>query len=132
MLPEQALHALLQSSAAVSAMVEGRIYPNVLPQDVTYPAIAYRVASTAHVESLDGSSGLRRTRFRIYSATKGFDQYGAAKLLDEAVRLSLQGFSGDVELSPPESPEDTLRVQGISALSAFDQYDDLIESHQIL
>lgn len=132
MLVDQAVRKLLATDAGVIAIASTRIYGGILSQDATQPSVTYRVVSRDHEEDLDGPSGLRTSRFRIYStARKKVGDYTVAKQLDEAVRLALHGFSGtvtDLTVSPPE----TIEIQRVFAASSFDFYDDKTETHQII
>lgn len=96
MLLPEALRTYLISKAAVTAIVgagdAARIYPDVLPQGATLPAIAYEVISQDSEEHLEGISGLAHSRVRVecYAATRM-----AADALAELVRLApLQGYRG--------------------------------------
>jgi hypothetical protein len=88
---EQGLVAHLQSDAGVSALVETRIYPLVVPQDATLPALAYQRISGPRDHAHDGPTGLARARVQL---TYVASTYAAAKELAEAARAALDGFSG--------------------------------------
>lgn len=128
MLVEKAFNLLLQEDTGVSAIVSGRVYSGNAPQTATYPLIAHRTEGRSHIISLKASNGLRRTRFRVFSAAK---TYAAAKNLDEAVRLAIQDFRGVV--SDTASPPDTLRIQLIECESSIDMpFDDATKTHQVV
>ena len=55
MAAEDSLYTLLSGNAGVTALVSTRIYPDVLPENCTYPAIVYSTQRTAFL-LLDGSS----------------------------------------------------------------------------
>lgn len=132
MLVEEALYKLLSANPGLSSLVSARIFPGVLAQTVTYPAIAYRVVGRDHVERLESraSGGLANSRIRFFSVAKGgVLAYAMAKAVDEALRLALQGFSG--EISDGASPETTLTIDGIFPISTLDFYDDPTQTHQI-
>lgn len=88
---EQGLYTHLAADGGVSALVSTRIYPQVIPQDVDLPAIAYQKISAPRDHTHDGPSGLVRARMQITCAGAS---YAVAKTLSEAVRAALDGFSG--------------------------------------
>jgi len=79
--------------AGIAALVGTRVYPDRLPEKVTYPAISY-VAPVSEDGSLyrthDGAGGRKvsRVQFNCYAATGG----GAAALADQ-VRLAWDGWN---------------------------------------
>ncbi len=126
---EEALYKLLRDNDAVAAIVDDRIYPTILDREVDYPAIAYRhVPSGEHIAGLLGSSGLKRSRFRIFStARKVASGYAVSIQLAEAVRLALQGFRGEVF---HDTLSESVFIQNIIAESSHDLYDDKTETFQ--
>lgn len=127
---EVALAKLLRENAAVAAIVADRIIPLVLDSQVTYPAVVYReIHGGGHTESLEGSSGLRFSRFAFYATqSKGRTSYRTVLELAEAVRLALQGFTGDVQ--DGSSPPETVHIHNISAGIHEDRYDDPTQTYQ--
>ncbi len=136
---EEALFKLLRDNAAVSAIVMTRIYPIVLDRNVIYPAIVYRElhgSADEHEETLDGSAGLRHSRFGIYS-TQSLDEealdespYLTVLRLAETIRLALQGFTGTVYSD--DSPPEAIFIGNISAGAHEDRYDDPTQTFQRL
>jgi hypothetical protein len=92
---EVALASYLEAHALVSPLVGSRVYPEVLPQRPTYPAIVYQRVTTARVRSFDGPSGLARPRIQLdcYGST-----YAQAKAVAAAVRLALDHKTFDAGL----------------------------------
>jgi Protein of unknown function (DUF3168) len=127
---EQAIVRLLVTDAGVSAIVAGRVYPGLLPESTTYPAVAYEVVSETPNVALDGVNPTRAKRFRFWSATHGVNSYGAAKALDAALRDCLEGFAGIV--SDGLSPESTLEIQGVFPLSTYDLYESETETRMVI
>jgi hypothetical protein len=88
---EQAIFEALTEDSGVAAIVSRRVYPSLMPQNPTLPAIVYTLISGQQEESHDGPSGLARPRYQ-------FDCYAetatGAFALSEALRLALHGFSG--------------------------------------
>lgn len=134
MLVQEALYIHLTADAAVSAACPGGIHAGILTQTVTYPAAAYRKVSREQVGRIEdrGHSGLALQRFRFFStcnlAEGGYD---ACKALDEAIRLSLQGYRGTVT-DTSVSPNQTLELFGIFQQSSFDMYDDPTQTFQVI
>ncbi len=85
---EADLLAVLEANAGVSALVGARIYPMVLPQRVTLPAIRYQVISTIPQPTHNGPSGLRQYRLQlsVHAAT-----YSSAQAVAEALYTALDG-----------------------------------------
>lgn len=83
---ESDLLAVLEGNAGVSALVGARIYPLILPQRVTLPAIRYQVISTIPQPTHNGASGLRQYRIQlsVHAAT-----YSAAQAVAEALHTAL-------------------------------------------
>ncbi len=115
------------------ALASTRVYAGVLPDVVTYPAIAYRVTGSDRAGVLGArGDGLAEKRFRIFSAMKGKESssYSTVKNLDEAIRLALQGFAGTVT-DTTVSPQTTCIIQFIRPDSTVDFYDDLTQTWQV-
>jgi len=68
-----------------------RIYPNVLPQGVTLPAIRYFQVSDPSMHTQSGRSNLRHPRWQLdcYAET-----YLAARSLAEQVITAIDGYTG--------------------------------------
>jgi hypothetical protein len=79
---------MIESSiyTAIKTLASGRVYPIVLPDTATLPAIIYQRISSVPVTSLDGDTGLDSVRIQIsvWSTT-----YKEAKELSETVRATL-------------------------------------------
>lgn len=110
-----------------------RIYHPILPQLVTYPAIAFRRASLNQEDNIDSSAGVKSSpgmaqhRFRVFSTAKGATATDDAEALDEKVRLALQGYKGTVS-----NGGDSLVIDGIFPRFSFDFYDDPTQTHQVI
>jgi len=70
-----------------------RIYPDVLPPQVTLPAISYSRISTARVRSLSGNSHLAMPRFQF---TAWATTYALARQLMDEIIVDLNDYSGVV------------------------------------
>lgn len=71
-------------------LVANRVYPLVMPQNPTYPAIVYNRISSAAQNVLEGGSTIDQVRIQVdtYATT-----YSAAKSLARLVRLAMEGAS---------------------------------------
>jgi hypothetical protein len=88
---ESWIYSRLTGFAGLSALVGTRLYPSVLPENPTYPAISYRRIDAPNVAQTHEATpaGLARPRFQ-------FDCWGttatSAKAVGEQVRLALEGY----------------------------------------
>lgn len=93
---ENAIRALLcAEGSATQALLEGRVYPERLPQpgggaSATLPAIAYRVVSSPPAYHHRGPSYLMRTRIQLDLVT---DTYAQAQALRGAI-MGRRGVPG--------------------------------------
>lgn len=88
------LQEFLTSSATISGLVANRCYPDILPQNVTFPALTYSQVSGVRVRDLDGPTGRARLRVSISSWSQNYMQ---AHQLADAVRVLLDGYAGAVD-----------------------------------
>ena len=86
-----ALYSHLTSDSDVSAIVSTRIYPNVIPQDVDLPALAFQEISRPGAMAHDGPYGIVFPRFQI---TAQADTYDEVDDLINKVRIALDGVTG--------------------------------------
>lgn len=91
MLLEEAIRAHLVANGGVSALIGTRLYPLVLPQDPTYPAIVLTRVSGVREHSHDGPSLLSTSRLQLDCIAP---TAAAAKNVADKVRLALDGFRG--------------------------------------
>lgn len=88
-----AIKQYLGGQAALTAIVEDRIFPVARPQSSDLPAIVFKRLNGAHAHWITGGAGRADPRFMVdcLAAT-----YADADTLAEAVRTVMQGFSGTV------------------------------------
>lgn len=93
----QALYYQLANTAGVTALVSTRIYPIVMPQNPTLPAITYQMISNVEEEVHRGMTGDARPRFQItcWAATEL-----AAAAVATQVRLAVMAMSGTIAAVP--------------------------------
>jgi hypothetical protein len=88
---ESDLRALIIGDSAVNAMVGDRVYPLLLPQQPTLPAIAYQRISSSHVHSHSGVSGYctARVQFACYAQS-----FAEAASLGDKLRAAIDAWAG--------------------------------------
>ena len=113
---ESELRTRLESSTAVSALVSTRVYPTVLPQDVTLPAVSYFKVSGVRTHAMGTDPGLAHPQVQVscWGAT-----YTSAHAVKEAVRSALSRWAStgvvldtflDNEVHLFESDDDTHHI----------------------
>ena len=85
------LRTRMISLTAITTLTSTRIYPEVLPQNSTLPAITYRTITGDAESHLLGISGLVHSRIQIdcFAAT-----HISARAVHEQVRLAWVGYTG--------------------------------------
>lgn len=81
----------LSSDGPVSGLVSTRIYPDTVPQEATFPYIAYTVISTSPTDEKDGASQLDEVQVQIDIYSRA---YGTTQDIATAARTALDRFSG--------------------------------------
>lgn len=90
---DEAFRSLVVADGACAALIGARMYPDELPEGVTYPAVMYWTAG-GHVDiSQDGPSGLRRTEFHVVAYARTDGEVTAVK---KALNGVLAGYRGRV------------------------------------
>jgi hypothetical protein len=72
----------LRNDSALTALIEGRVYPNVVPQDKDRPAIAYQMISGPTDYYHDGPG---TTRYRYQLTCEGDTYVEATQVADAAI-----------------------------------------------
>ncbi len=85
---EPKLYALLTADPTVSAIVGARVYPMVMPQRATFPAVTYFRVSGGQQNTLDGYSGTENPRIQVDCWAK---KYADVKALAAAIRAAMDG-----------------------------------------
>ena len=111
---EQGIEKRLLADAAVSALIGTRMYPLVLPEQCSYPALTYQLISSPETYTNDGPLGEVRARIQIDAWGK---RYAQVKAVSKAVRASLNGFVGT--LTDPDETE-VLEIECDDASDGFD------------
>lgn len=88
------VRTIILGDPAVAALVGTRVYPKILPQSPTLPAITYqRISRVSVADHLTGAGSLGRPRVQV-DAWASTD--AAAETLGAAVKARLNGFKGTV------------------------------------
>ena len=79
---------MIESSiyTAIKSLAGGRVYPIVIPDTASLPAIVYQRISSVPVNSLDGDTGLDSVRIQISAWAL---TYKEAKNLSDTIRTTL-------------------------------------------
>lgn len=86
MIAEQNLYSALNGSTLITAQTSSRIYPVLLPQEVTYPCICYQKISGRPMNHLTGYYGTANAIIQIDAWAK---TYSEAKTLARDIRITL-------------------------------------------
>lgn len=94
---ESELYARLSGYSGLTALVSSRIYPNVAPQDVAYPYVAWRRVSAERPPGMGSDAGIVAVRIQLDAFATS---YLGARAVAEQLRLALQRWR-----APAASPE---------------------------
>ena len=91
MIIEEALYTYLSTHAGLSALVSTRVYPVVMPQGCTLPAVTYQKIDGPRVHAMGSDAGLAHPRFQVscWGST-----YKSTKDVAAQVRAALQDYTG--------------------------------------
>lgn len=115
---EEALQEYLSGKAEITTLVSDRIYPVVLPQGVSYPALTYLKVSGPVLHDVD----IAYPRFQLSSWS---ESYAEAKQLAAAVKEVLQRFKGIMGNAPG------VKVSQVVFENELDLYDPETGVHHI-
>lgn len=113
------LRAFLLADGTVAGLAGTRIYPSVLPQAPTFPAITYSTISAVRQNTMDGPDGLPSKRIQIDSWASTFSQ---ALALADAIRERLDGHLGVMGAT---------EVKGIFAAAERQLYESEPKLHRV-
>lgn len=119
---QEALFEHLEKDSNISDRVGSRIYPSRRSDsNRTTPYLVYSEVSADTIRSLNGPSGLAKTRVQTdaYSPKKAI-----ARLLGRDVRLALDGYDGMMGLT------ETVMVQGVTLEDRQDLYEEDPQLHR--
>ena len=108
----QFLRLTLTQAPGVAAIVEDRVYSDILPQAPEMPAVVFAEIASDEDEALDGPTGVSRTSVTVasWATTRA-----GAKALSLAVKAILSGYSGGAA---------GFEVQGMFLITRRDDFED--------
>lgn len=87
----EAIRTRLTAVSAVTALVSTRVYPNLLPQNPTLPALVYQRIDERRENAMGADPGVVRARVQVSAWAQ---TYTAARGAAEEVRKALQRYRG--------------------------------------
>lgn len=87
------IKAIATQSAAVNSLCAGRIYPNLIPQKATFPAVAVTLVDSSTNDTKTGAGDRDTSRVQVDSYAAKLED---ADTLADAIRGRLEFFFGDV------------------------------------
>jgi hypothetical protein len=88
---DEALYTYLSTYAGLISLLSTRVYPEVLPQNVIYPAIVYQQIDGDRVHVMGNDSNLANTEWQL---TCWGDTITSARAIAAQLRAALQNYSG--------------------------------------
>ena len=110
---EDAMYAHLSTVASLTTLVSNRIYPIMMPQDPTLPAITYQRISNNPQWAMGGACGLDNPRMQIDCWTTSF---AASKALGDALRkaMAMPGTFNAIQLNDQDIYEVDTEIYRVS------------------
>jgi len=104
---EQEVFKLLKNDAGVNALVSGRVYPIVAPQNVAKPFMTYQVITGIKIQCMGGEiyKGDYRMQLNCYGLT-----YSNVKAIGQAVKSSLVGFMNSYDIDMMDDYDDETQL----------------------
>lgn len=110
------VYAALSNDAGVSALVSTRVYPVILPQRPTLPAISYQRISNS---VKDGTSDIRQSRWQV----DGWAQtYAGITALSAAIKTAMDAYH-DTDQSP--------MIKWTDIVNELDDYDPETDLYRV-
>jgi hypothetical protein len=97
---EEAIYTRMSAYAGLAALVDDRIYPGAVPEDIERPAISFQKVSNQPLLTHSGPSGWARSSVQFTIAA---DDYSGKKAVAEQVRKCWDGYAGTVALGTTDS-----------------------------
>lgn len=115
---EEAIVSILKAHAGLNALVNGRIYPVLLPQTPTLPAVTYQLISDGREYTHEGDAGLRTATFQFACWANDFR---TARDVAGQVVNALSGYRGMVGTTEIQSCFQTNRTHIYESTTATHQ-----------
>lgn len=103
------IYSTLTTNTAVAAIVTKRVYPVVIPQKGSFPAVTYQRVSGNRVNGLDGAGELVQARVQVDCWA---ESYSAVRALADAVSAALTGI-GFLPVGDRDGFEDEVLVHRV-------------------
>jgi hypothetical protein len=113
-----ALRTRLLDDVELTALVGERIYPDAVPEDAPFPAIAYETLTDRREDTLDGGSQLRRARVQ-------YDCHADERTTADAIGRAVERILGGSVLAGvrlPETRDATSQLVEIEDATADNSY----------
>ena len=117
------LRTLLLNNAQITAMVQTRIYPVLLPQGTTLDSIVFTRITELDLPHMTGPTGLVTARFQFDAWSKDVD---SAMTLADLVKEVLTNFRGIVNYDST-----FVNIQGAFLLNGRDDYDSTSQMYRM-
>lgn len=88
---ETALYNYLSGFAGLVALVSTRIYPLILPQTPTLPAVVYQQVSGPRIHAMGDDPGITSPRYQFSCWD---DDHAGAAAVAQQIRLAFENYSG--------------------------------------
>jgi hypothetical protein len=86
---ETVLYTALSTTTTVDSLVDGRVYPDIAPQDASLPAIAFERTGTEYINTIHGDAIATKAMLAIYCmAETRADAEGLCDVVADAVRAA--------------------------------------------
>jgi hypothetical protein len=110
---EDAMYSHLSTSTALTAIVGNRIYPMLMPQDPTLPAVTFQRISNGPQWSINGPCGLDNPHMQVDCWTTSF---AGSKALSDALRkaMATAGTYSAVQLTDQDIYEVDTEIYRVS------------------
>jgi hypothetical protein len=89
----QIIYGVLSATAGVTALVSTRIYPDMAPQNATFPYIVFQKLSTQPTDTKEGVSPLDKILVQIDCYSGNYD---TSHTIAAAIRTALDRYSGTI------------------------------------
>lgn len=117
---EEAIYGRLAAVSGVTDIVSTRIYPSLLPQGATLPAVTYRRVSGVPERAMGSDAGVARVRMEVDAWASS---YSGVKALRDAVVAALKRFTGTVSGET---------IDATYQLNELDRYEDDLKIHRVM
>jgi hypothetical protein len=91
---ENAIYQRLAAHSGLSALISARIYPQILPETPTYPAVTYWITGAPRETAMGSDPGIVHARVQVDAWGLTF---AVARNVGEQVRAALQRWRGTLD-----------------------------------